>query len=176
MSETKEKKSVTGLDQAENRKEAEYDILTALLEAAEYKTAEDNITEVDLKRNGKFLFTVHLHPLSDQDVKFARKRATVYMPNPNGKKLPPIEKDFDTAKFNSWLIYLASTEEDQQKIWGNPSFMQKLGLTQPYETIDAVLTIGEKAKFAETVMEISEMDEDGDSEEITDEVDFAKNS
>ena len=93
MSNTAEKKSVTGLDTAENRKEAEYDLLTALLEASEYKTDEENIVEVDVVKGDKKLFTVHLHPLSDRDVKSARKKATIYMPNPNGKKLPPSRRN-----------------------------------------------------------------------------------
>lgn len=168
-----EKKDVTGLDQATNRKDAEYDLVKALLESAEYKTAEDAVTEVDIKRNGKFLFTVHIHPISEPDTRNARKKATVYMPNPNGKRLPPIEKDFDSSKFNAWLIYLATTEEDQQKIWGNPAIMQKFGLAQPVESIDVLLTLGEKRKLADLVTDISGLNED--EEENMDEEEYAKN-
>lgn len=169
-----ERENITGLDQATNRKEAEYDLVKSLLEAAEFKTSEDNITEVEIKRNGKYLFTVHLHPISDPDARFARKKATIYMPNPNGKKLPPIEKDFDNAKFKSWMIYLATTEEDQQKVWGNSSIMQKFGLAQPFESIDVLLTLGEKNKLLDLVTEISGIDDDGDDEEM-DAEEFAKN-
>lgn len=169
-----EKKSITGLDTATNRKEAENDLVTALLEAAEFKTAEDQISEVEIKRAGKYLFTVHIHPVSETDTRTARKKATIYMPNPNNKKMPPVEKDFDVAKFNSWLIYLATTEEDQQKIWGNPAIMQAKGLMQPWESIDVLLTFGEKRKLSELVMEISGMDDD-DDEEFTDEEEYAKN-
>jgi hypothetical protein len=161
-----EKKDITGLDQAANRKEAEYDLVKALLESAD-KTADENITEVAVRRAGKFMFAVHMHPISEPDVRMARKKATVYMPNPNNKKLPPIEKDFDTAKFNSWLIYLSTTEEDQQKVWGNPTIMQKFGLAMPVESIDILLTMGEKRKLADLVTEISGMDDD--DEEVTEE-------
>lgn len=171
--ETEEKKNVTGLDTASNREEAEYDLVKALLESAEYKTAEEEITEVEIKRSGKFLFTVHLHPISEPDVRTARKKATIYMPNPNGRKLPPIEKDFDTAKFNAWLIYLATTEEDQEKIWSNPAIMQKFGLAQPVDSIDTLLTLGEKRKLADLVSDISGMDDD--EEENMDEEEFSKN-
>lgn len=164
-----EKKSVTGLDQATNRKEAEYDLVKALLEASEFKTAEDNITEVEIKRNGKFLFKVHIHPISEPDARFARKKATIYMPNPNGKKLPPIEKDFDSAKFSSWLIYLATTEEDQEKLWNNPAIKNKFGLMEPWESIDCLLTLGEKRKLADLVTDISGMDDDEDEESIDEE-------
>lgn len=167
-----EKKDVTGLDTAANRKEAEYDLVQALLESAEYKTSEDEVTEVEIKRSGKYLFTVHLHPISEPDARTARKKATQYMPNPNGKKLPPIEKDLDTAKFNAWLIYLATTEEDQQQIWGNKEVMKKYGLAQPVETIDTLLTLGEKRKLADLVTDISGMNDD---EDTVDETEYAKN-
>lgn len=170
--ETEEKKDITGLESATNRKEAEYDLVKALLESAEYKNSEDTITEVEIKRGGKFLFAVHIHPISEPDARTARKKATSYMPNPNGKKLPPIEKDLDTAKFNAWLIYLATTEDDQIKIWGNPTIMEKFGLAQPVEAIDVLLTLGEKRKLADLVTDISGMSEDEDN--ITQE-EYAKN-
>lgn len=157
---TKEKESVTGLDTATNRKEAEYDLLTSLLEAADFKTDENSITEVDIKRAGKFLFSVHIHPIGDPDARDARKKATTYMPNPNNKKLPPVEKSFNNTKFGSWLIYLATTEEDQQKIWGNTALMQKKGIMEPWESIDVLLTLGEKRKLLDLVLEISGMDDD----------------
>lgn len=171
MAET-EKKDVTGLDTAANRKEAEYDLVQALLESAEYKTSEDEITDVDIKRKGKYLFTVRIHPISEPDARMARKKSTTYIPNPNGKKLPPIEKELDTAKFNAWLIYLATTEEDQQKVWGNPAIMQKYGLTMPVDSIDVLLTLGEKRKLADLVTDISGLDDDEDN---VDEEEYAKN-
>lgn len=170
-----EKTSVTGLDQATDRKQTEYDLVTALLEAAEFKTDESNITEVDIKRNGKYLFSVHIHPVSDPDTRFARKKATIYMPNPNNKKLPPIEKEFNNAKFKSWLIYLATTEEDQQKIWGNPDIIRKKSLAEPWESIDVLLTAGEKNKLVNLVGEISGINDDDDTEEFQDEEEYAKN-
>ena len=169
-----EKKNVTGLDNVENRKEAEYDLVSALLEAADFKTDENNITEVDIKRAGKYLFTVHIHPISDPDARFARKKATVYMPNPNGKKLPPIEKEFNNAKFGSWLIYLATTEEDQNKIWGNPQLMAKAGIMEAWESVDVLLNLGEKRKLLDLVTDISGMADD-DEEEILDQEEYAKN-
>lgn len=175
MAKETEKVNATGLDQATNRKEAEYDLLTSLLEAAEFKTAEESITEAEIKRGGKYYFTVRLHPISEPDARLARKKATIYMPNPNNKKLPPIEKDFDTAKFNAWLIYLATTEEDQQKIWGNPAVMQKFGLALPVETIDVLLTLGEKRKLADLVTEISGLDDEEENEDFMDEEEYAKN-
>lgn len=179
----KEKAKITGLDTTENRKEAEYDLVSALLTAAEYKTSKDNITEADIVRDGKYLFTVHLHPISEKDARFARKKATTYIPNPNGKKLPPIEKERDEAVFNAWLIYIATTEEDQEKIWGNPAIMQKYGLKLPVDSIDVLLKYGEKQQLADTVGKISGFDDDDDDgenddsekSEKMDEEEYAKN-
>lgn len=172
-----EKTNVTGLETATNRKEAEYDLVKSLLAAADYKTSDEAITEVEIKRNGVYYFTVHLHPVSDTDTRLARKKATIYMPNPNNKKLPPIEKDFDTSKFRSWIIYLATTEEDQEKIWGNRAVMEKHGLAENWESVDTLLAFGEKTKLFDVVTEISGLDEDGnpDEEVNMDDEEYAKN-
>ncbi len=176
MANIEEKKSVTGLDLASDRKEAEYDLVASLLEAAEYKTDESNISEVSIDRNGKHYFTVRLHPVSDTDARFARKKATIYMKNPNGPKLPPIEKEFNSTLFNSWLIYLATTEEDQAKIWGNPELAKKHGLVQPVDAVDLLLMAGEKSEIVDLITKISGMDdEDDDGEEIIDTEEYAKN-
>ena len=169
MSETMEEKKeiVTGLSQASDRKEAEFDLVKNLLTAAEFKTDKENITEVEIRRNSAYLFTVHVHPLSDSDIRQCRKKATTYMPNPQGKKLPPIEREFNGTRFNSWLIYLATTEDDQEKIWGNPALKQRYGLALPFESVDILLTVGEKKKLVDTILEISGMDEESDEEEVT---------
>lgn len=167
-----ENKSITGLDVASNRKEAEYDLVQALLTAMDYSTDSDNVTEAEIKRNGKYLFSVHLHPISDRDIQVARKKATIYMPNPNGKKLPPIEKDFDITRMKCMVIYLATTEEDQQKIWGNPTVMQKAQLQERHETVNALLSAGEVNRLFELVQQISGLDDDEDE---NDQEEYAKN-
>lgn len=170
-----EKQNVTGLDTAADRKEAEYDLVTALLAAADYKNSDDEITEVDIRRRGVFLFTVHIHPVSDSDVKYAQKRAGVYKPNPTNKKLGQIKVDQDNAKLASWLIYLATTDEDQEKIWGNKQVMSKYGLMENWESVDILLKKGEKDSLLEQVFEISGMN-DEDEEEQMDEETFQSTS
>ena len=160
-----EKKSVTGLDSAVDRKEAEYDLVSSLLEAAGYKTSEDEIAEVTIARNGKFLFKVRIHPISDSDTKKAQKEAGVYKPNPANKKLGKIKIDQDNAKLASWLIYLATTEEDQEKIWGNRQVMSQFGLMENWESIDILLKKGEKDDLLEEVFKISGMNDDDDDED-----------
>ena len=171
---TKEEKNVTGLDMvpANERKDAEYDLVKALLEASSFKTSEDEITTVEIKRSGKFLFEVRIRPLSDADVKQARKQAGIYKPNPTNKKLGSVKVDTDDAKFGSWLIYLATVDEDKNKIWGNQAIMSKFGLMQPWESVDVLLKTGEKADLLETVFKISGLDDDDES---SDEEIYAKN-
>ena len=164
-----EKQNVTGLDTAADRKEAEYDLVTALLAAADYKNSDDEITEVDIRRRGVFLFTVHIHPVSDSDVKYAQKRAGVYKPNPTNKKLGQIKVDQDNAKLASWLIYLATTDEDQEKIWGNKQVMSKYGLMENWESVDILLKKGEKDSLLEQVFEISGMNDEDDEEQMDEE-------
>ncbi len=153
------------LDIATDRAGAEYDLVKSLLEAADYRDSADSVTPIDIYRSGKFLFTVHIHPLGDDEVKQARKKATKYCKNPKGAKYPQIEKDFDASLFNSWLIYLATTPEDQEKIWGNPAVKSKRGLLQNVEAVDVLLTSGEKAALADKLTEISGFNEDFDPEE-----------
>lgn len=168
----KEKEIMTGLEHAQDQKEAEYDLVKALLAAADYREDNDMITPVDIKRGGKFMFTVNIHPIGDQEVKAARKRATVYMPNPNNKKLPPIEKDFKSGLFNSLIIYAATTEKDKKEIWGNKVIMEKYGCVEPHETIDVLLTVGEKSWLSDLVVDISGMNTD--DEEVSKE-EYVKN-
>lgn len=167
MATKNEKENVTGLDLAPDYKEAEYNLVESLLLAAGYK--DDETTKVNIARAGKFLFAVNIHPLSDADVRDAQKKAGIYKPNPTNKKLGTVKVDTDNAKLSSWLIYLATVEEDQQKIWGNPAIMQKFNLMQPYESIDILLKTGEKADLLEEVLKISGMGDDEDDEQMDEE-------
>lgn len=156
------KENVTGLDNATDRKGAELELIERLFMAAGYKEAADNIVEIDITRNGTYLFTLHIHPIGDDDVATANKEAAIKGRNPGGKHLPKIQVDSDKSKYKSWLIYLATTEEDKKQIWGNPALMSKLGIYQPWESVDKLLTLGDKAKLLEKITEISGLDDEED--------------
>lgn len=177
-----EKKDLTGLDiaaahAAESKvcttKDAEYDLTAALLKAAEFRTSDEAVTEIEIKRNGVYYFTIHVHPISDAESRKARRKATTFMPNPNGRKLPPIEKDFNNAMFNSQIIYMATTDEDKKKIWGNQQLMDKYDILDPVDTIDLLLAVGEKIEVVDVIMDISGLG--GSVEEETSPEDYAKN-
>lgn len=173
MTNKEEKKDLTGLETATNRKDAEYDLTEALLKAAEFRNSDDAVTAVDIKRGKKIAFTVRVRPISDNEARLARKKATTLMDNPQGKKFPKIEKSFDSTKFNSHLIYTATVEEDKKKIWGNTKLMDKFDILDPVDSIDVLLSVGEKLELVDVIMDISGMNKGGD-DEATDE-EYAKN-
>jgi len=160
---------VLGLNNATNRKSAEYDLVTSLLAAADFRNTADAVTPVEIRRGGKYYFTVHIRPISEEEVRQARKKATTYGKNPQGAKYPKIETDFNSSLFNSWLIYLATTDEDQEKIWGNKAIKDQYGLMENVESIDVLLLFGEKAALSDKVIEISGLDD-----ETPDDEDLAK--
>lgn len=167
-----EEKVITGLETATDVQETEYDLVKSLLEAANYENDPDLVTTIDLCRNGKYLFSFGIHPIGDEEVKKLRKKATVYMPNPANRKLPKIEKDFNDGLFNSLIIYAATIDEDKKKIWGNPAIMQKFDLVEPHESIDKLLTVGEKGDISNRIVEISGLEENANT--VTEE-EFVKN-
>lgn len=171
-----EKESVTGLGEipANEYKDAEYDLVTSLLEAADFKNSEDSILKVNISRSGKFFFAVRIRPLSDDEISRCRKNAGIFKNNPTNKKLGKIRVDTDNAKFGSLLIYMATIEEDQEKIWNNPAIMKKFSLMEPWQSIDVLLLAGEKDDLLEHVFKLSGMrdDDDDENEEGKDEESF----
>ncbi len=160
MSTTNEKAAAElGLDVASDRKEAEYNLVNSLLKAVDYKTADDSQVEVEIRRKGVYFFTVHVHPIGDKELQEARRHATEYARNPQGPRYPKIEKGVNGGLLNSWLIYLATAKEDREQIWGNKAVMSKCGVMQPVDTIDELLTMGEKTMLIETVSRISGLDD-----------------
>ena len=169
-----EKKDLTGLEnttvtEGSGRKDAEYNLTEALLKAADFKN--DGITEIEVTRGDQYLFSFHVRPLSEEEMRIARKKNVKLHTNPNGKKLPKIEGNLDTTRFHSTIIYMATTEEDRQKIWNNQAVMQAHDVLDPIDTIDVVFMAGEKINIVNKIMEISGMDDDDDDTEV----DYAKN-
>ncbi len=147
------------------QKGKEEDIVAALLEAADFRNDEGLITPVEIKRNGKILFSFKVRPVSDGEAAFARKKARKMIPNPAGKKLPRIEGEFDAPKFNSWLIYVATVDEDKERVWGQKAIMDKYDLMEPWETVGIVLTAGEKNAVVDVITDISGMSDEAEGED-----------
>jgi len=173
-----EKPDITGItntayETVESRMSDEKSILEALLKTAEFKNSEAAIETIEIKRNGEFMFSFRVRPMTADEFAACRKRATTYMPNPANKKLPKIEKDVNSDQYLSEVIVAATIEEDQRKIWGNPKFLEHYDLLQPWESVNILLLAGEKVQVTDFIAEISGVNEDID--EDTTPVDYAKN-
>ena len=154
---------VTGLETAKTqteKNEKEYDLLEALLKAADFRNDEDMVTTAEIRRNGVLMFEVNIHPIGDEEARALRRKATTYMPNPVNPKLPRVEKNFDQGKFNSLIIYEATTEKDKKAIWGRKEIMEKYNLVEPHESVDILLTVGEKNNLSDEVLRISGWEDD----------------
>lgn len=138
----------------------EYDLLESLMEAAGYKEDESLQKEVKIERKGKFLFKFTVKPLSEEDIRLARKNATKMLKNPAGRNLPMIEGDTDMSALRSWKIYFATVEEDRAKIWDNAAMKKKFNAMRGYEMVDVLLTGGEKSAVIDLIDSISGYDLD----------------
>lgn len=149
--------------------EEEYNLLEGLLSAAGYV---EELTPVRIERNGKHMFTFHVHAVSEKDKMEAHRKATTYMKNPAGAHLPQVEKETPSELFRSWLIYIATSEEDKQNVWGNKELKKQLNVLRGVDTIDLLLKAGEKDAVLDLIAELSGFGM-GSNSVTTDE--FAKN-
>jgi len=141
----------TGLENSIDSVQDEYDIVKALIKASEYK--EDDIfkTKISVKRGGEVLFSFCIRPLSDDEIYEASTAATSFIPNPTNPKLPKIRNSVDEARYGSALIYFATTDEDRARVWDNKETLDALGLRDPLDLIDVVLTANDKKKIVNTI-------------------------
>lgn len=147
----------------------EVDLLEGLLMAAGFREDEEMRKKVQIKRKGKVAFEFTIAPLSEADFMDARKKATTYRPNPANPKLPRIEWEVNPGMYRSHVIHAATIPEDRAKTWDNKQLIQKLNVLQGVETIDKVLTAGEKNAVCDLIEEISQYEADLDLTE------YAKN-
>lgn len=139
--------------QADARKN-EDDLLNGLLAAANYKDDEDESVEIVINRQGKDLFSFHIHPLSEEDFNRCRKRCTKYVKSKTnaGVRIP---EEVDTVKYRCMLIYEATIPEDRAKIWDNKQLWKAKDLATGIEAVDILLKAGEKNAVCEKLDTIS---------------------
>ncbi|MBE6722279.1 MAG: hypothetical protein E7572_07310 [Ruminococcaceae bacterium] len=179
----------TGVSQqALTTESSQEDVLKMLLSAADYKEDASLQKIITVKRNGvQVLPSFHIRPISQDDVGIAHKKATKWMTNPGGRRLPKIEVETDNSIENDWLIYLATTDEDKEKLWNNSAYIKALQAKFPNtvfaqgsagpQMIGLLLTLGEKINIANLVLDMSYPEDavDGsDNKEVT-QTEFAKN-
>ena len=132
----------------------EDDLLAGLLAAANYKNDEDETVEIVINRQGKDLFSFHIHPLSEDDFNRCRKRCTKYVKSKTqaGIRVP---EEVDTVRYRCMLIYEATVPEDRAKIWDNKKLWKAKDLATGIEAVDILLKAGEKNAVCEKLDTIS---------------------
>lgn len=131
----------------------EDDILGGLLAAAAYKTDEEDITPIEIKRNGAVVLTFRIRPLSEEEYMDCKKQNTNYKRNRQlGTK---IAESVNAARYRAQLIYLATVEEDREKIWDNRDAWSRLNVLNGVDLVEVVLKAGEKDAILDTLDQIS---------------------
>jgi hypothetical protein len=79
-----------------------------------------------------------------------------------------VPREFNSAKFNSLVIYTATHPDDKKAIWDNKDLWQKANVVTGWQLVDKVLKRGEKEKCIELIEGLSGYaDEDAESTEET---------
>ena len=144
----------------ENVEDKQYDLVQGLLEAANYKEDKGSRQRIEVERDGKFLFAFTIRPLAEDELLNIRKLSAKYARNPAGKNLPKIETDVNWPQFKSRKIYAATIEEDQKKIWNNPTIKEKFDLIEGWEAVDILLPGGWKNAVSDAIDQLSGYDVD----------------
>ena len=179
----------TGLQDSMMQTElSQEDVLKMFLEAADYKNDENEIIAIKIHRNGKqILPTFHVRPLNEREIDMAHKKATRYGNNPRGRRLPKIELETDQGLENAWIIYLATVNDDKEKLWNNRTYIRALQDRHPEvvfsqgnegaQAINMILKAGEKTYVMQKIIEMSYPDDVGGENESDNngELDYAKN-
>lgn len=147
---TEEKKELTRM--------FEDDILGGLLAAAGYADNDAEIKEFNVVRNGGVVLVLHFRPVSELENDKCRKNNSTYKKNKVTGAKTMIDRD--QTRYRSELIYMATTDEDKEKIWNNKEAWKKLNVLNGIDMIDYVLKAGEKERAIEIISEISGFGED----------------
>lgn len=167
-----ENANITGLESSSNFVQDEKSLIAALLEAADYKSSnEENTRTIKVKKNDNVLFAFRIRALSQSEIDAAAKKATKQIPNPAGPKYPAISGERSRSKYHNYLIYTATVEEDRKKIWGNSEFKLKKDILDEADSVDIILKGGIKSRVVDEILKLSGFNDD----DIVDEEEYIKN-
>lgn len=124
----------------------EGNIVDALMEAASFRTSEDNRRPINIKRNGKSLFRFTIEPLNEDDWSKCRRQNL----RNKGKR----NEELDNARYLAQAIYEATIDEDKTRLWKNPEVWRKLNVASGVDVVNLVLTPGEKAAIGDVLLDI----------------------
>lgn len=137
----------------------EEDFIQGLISAAEF--AAEETQRIEIVRDGRLFFAFTIRPLSSEEYEKCRKRHTKYVRNKQlGMKMP---EDTDKVKYQSALIYQATTEEDRAKLWDNRKVWDSLNakkdrIMNGLDVIECTLKAGEKDRILEAIDRLSGYD------------------
>lgn len=150
--------------QKSNILENEEDILSAVLNAANAKDDEDNYEEIQIKRKGISCFKFRIRPITGDELKSCDKKAAIYDKKGGyGRGKVPIGRD--DSKYNSYIIYTGTIDEDRSKIWNNRKIKESLHAMEVCDVIEKVLLAGEKTRIVDRILTISGYSDDDESGE-----------
>lgn len=137
----------------------EEDFIQGLISAAEFVSEETQ--RIEIVRNERLLFAFTIRPLSSEEYEKCRKKHTKYVRNKQlGMKMP---EDTDRVKYQSAIIYQATTEEDRAKLWDNRKVWDTLNarkdrIMNGLDVIECTLKAGEKDRILEAIDKLSGYD------------------
>jgi len=109
----------------------------------------------EIIRNGKKLFSFRVCGLDDEQVENCRDQATKTVKDRRLGNLA-VPRDFNSAKFNSLMIYTATHAEDKKALWDNKTLWQKAGgAVTGWQLVDKILRRGEKEAVITMIEELS---------------------
>lgn len=131
-------------------------VLEAMETIIEYKVFE-------VIRDGKKLFSFRVRGLDDSEFEKCRDQATKVAKDRRLGNLA-VPREFNSAKFNSLIIYTATHPDDKKVIWDNKDLWAKADVVTGWQLVDKVLKRGEKEKCIELIESLSGYtDEDAES-------------
>ena len=135
-------------------------VLEAMETIIEYKVFE-------VARDGKKLFSFRVRGLDDNEFERCRDQATKVAKDRRLGSLA-VPREFNSAKFNSLVIYTATHPDDKKAIWDNKNLWAKADVVTGWQLVDKVLKRGEKEKCIELIEELSGYrDEEAEATEET---------
>lgn len=156
-----------GRDELLAREEAALQDIGGVLQAMDTMEEYERFAVV---RGGKELFAFRVRGLDDGETEKCRTEATKYTRNRRMGRMA-VPTDFNTAKFNSLLINLATHPADRGLLWDNKDLQERAQAVTAWQVVDKVLKAGEKGRVVDLIERLSGFGDDGG-----DTIDAIKNS
>lgn len=133
----------------------EDEMIAGLLEAAAFKSDDSLQKKIEIRRNGKLLFSFFVRPLTEEEIQGCRRKATKRRPDPRGRQFGMIELETDYFKLRSYKIIAATVDKGQGILWKNKKLKDSLNVIDDVDVVETVLMAGEKDRISNIIDEIS---------------------